>query len=331
MAAISGRSQGNWPTVFDAATCVRKGLCPVMAVRGQETGLTESHSLYFEQHGSGSNKVVLIMGLNSSSFSWGDQVELLAKNNSVLVFDNRGVGNSTTPRGPYSTSGMAEDVIALLDFVGWRTGKRDLHIVGTSLGGMIAMELSTRMTSEILSLTLSVTTPGAGLLYNFPPWKGVKTLARLFLLSSPADKIPLILDMLFPREWLESPSEGDAAQTNRGEQTRHYLRRLEITRPQTIIGHFSQMIAGLTHYVSPPRLRSISSGIPMVTILTGDSDNLIRPSNSRVLKQHMPEAELRVWEDTGHAMHIQWPKRYCNLLKETFEEGKRRHNKTSTL
>jgi pimeloyl-ACP methyl ester carboxylesterase len=69
----------------------------------------------------------------------------------------------------------------------------------------------------------------------------------------------------------------------------------------------------------------------MVTILTGDSDNLIRPSNSRVLKQHMPEAELRVWEDTGHAMHIQWPKRYCNLLKETFEEGKRRHNKTSTL
>jgi hypothetical protein len=49
MAAISGRSQGNWPTVFDAATCVRKGLCPVMAVRGQETGLTESHSLYFGQ------------------------------------------------------------------------------------------------------------------------------------------------------------------------------------------------------------------------------------------------------------------------------------------
>jgi hypothetical protein len=55
----------------------------------------------------------------------------------------------------------------------------------------------------------------------------------------------------------------------------------------------------------------------MVTILTGDSDNLIRPSNSRVLKQHMPEAELRVWEDTGHAMHIQWPTRYCNLLNET--------------
>jgi hypothetical protein len=82
---------------------------------------------------------------------------------------------------------MAEDAIALLDFVGWRIAKRDLHIVGTSLGGMIAMGMSatvvcfvcrstddlqglpTRMTSEILSLILSVTTPGAGLLYNFPP------------------------------------------------------------------------------------------------------------------------------------------------------------------
>jgi pimeloyl-ACP methyl ester carboxylesterase len=106
------------PTAFDTATCVRKGLCPVMAVRGQDTSPVESHSLYFgqslspasltrfhrspEQHGTGPNKVVLIMGLNSSSFSWGNQVELLAKHNSVLVLDNRGVGNSSTPRGPYS-------------------------------------------------------------------------------------------------------------------------------------------------------------------------------------------------------------------------------------
>jgi len=329
MAAIPETSLGDWPTAFDAATCIRKGLCPVMAVQGQETSLTESHSLYFEQHGTGENKVVLIMGLNTSSFSWGDQVELLSKDNSVLVFDNRGVGNSTTPRGPYSTSAMAEDVIALLEFVGWRTGKRDLHIVGTSLGGMIALELSTRIQSEILSLTLGVTTPGAGFLGNFPPWEGVKTLARLFLLSAPEDKVPLVLNMLFPREWLESPSENNPSETNRTEQTRQYLRRLEITRPQTVVGHFSQMVAGLTHHISPARLRSISSGIPKVTIVTGDSDNLIRPVNSRVLKEHMTEAELKTWDQTGHALHAQWPKRYCDLLNKTFEEGKRRHNDPS--
>jgi len=205
-----------------------------------------------------------------------------------------------------------------------------LHIVGISLGGMIAMELSTRIQEEILSLTLSVTTPGAGVLHNLPPWKGISTLARLFLLSSPADKVPLILDMLFPQGWLDLPSEENPEETNRVEQTRDYLRRLEITRPQTIIGHFSQMVAGLTHYVSPGRLSSISAGIPKVTIVTGDSDNLVRPENSQTLKKYMKEAELIVWEKTGHALHAQWPKRYCEVLNRTFEEGKRRHSEAST-
>ena len=109
----------------------------------------ESHSLYFEQHGKGSTyKILLINGLNSSSYGWQGQVEWFGggkafredgkeEQSTVLVFDNRGVGNSGYPRGPYTTSGMAEDIITLLDYVGW-TGEREVHVVGISLGGMIA-------------------------------------------------------------------------------------------------------------------------------------------------------------------------------------------------
>ena len=78
---------------------------------------------------------------------------------------------------------MAEDVICLLDTLGW-TGTRELHVVGISLGGMIAQggyivlflvsnqhrtELASRIPQRIASLTLAVTTPGGRPWNNFPP------------------------------------------------------------------------------------------------------------------------------------------------------------------
>jgi len=138
------------PGYFPTSTCIRKGLCPVTQLRPQGSKLVESHSLYFEQHGKGSTyKIILINGLNSNSYGWQGQVEWFGsgkafqedgkgeEQSTVLVFDNRGVGNSGYPRGPYTTSAMAEDVITLLDYVGW-TGEREVHVVGISLGGMIA-------------------------------------------------------------------------------------------------------------------------------------------------------------------------------------------------
>ena len=50
------------PTIFDPATCTRKGLCPIMKVRKQNGSPLESHSLYYEIHGSGPEKVIFIMG-----------------------------------------------------------------------------------------------------------------------------------------------------------------------------------------------------------------------------------------------------------------------------
>lgn len=66
------------------------------------------------------------------------------------------------------TSEMAEDTITLLNYIGW-TAKRDIHIVGGSLGGMIAMEIATRIPERIISLTLGVTTAGGRPWSNLPP------------------------------------------------------------------------------------------------------------------------------------------------------------------
>lgn len=81
------------------------------------------------------------------------------------------------------------------------------------------------------------------------------------------------------------------------------------------------MCAGLTHYVSPERLRTISSSIPKVTLLTGDEDNLVAPRHSQEIKDCMPAAELVKWEGTGHGIHVQRPGRFNELLERTFREG----------
>jgi len=311
------------PTFFDPSTCVRKGLCPVTRLRGQSETV-ESHSLYFEQHGSGPEKVVFIMGLNSSSFSWSDQVKHFARTgtHSALVFDNRGVGNSGVPRGPYTTKGMAEDVVVLLDFLGW---KEDLHVVGISLGGMVAQELATQIPDRIVSLVLCVTKAGELSWNGFTPWKGMSTILRLMTITDVDVKVPMILGMVFPDRWLDAQDPDDPeGRTNRQVQTDIYKHRAEVTRPQTLLGSISQISAGITHRLTPARLRSIAASIPKVLIVTGDDDNLINPSNSRDLAARMPGSELVIWEGTGHALHAQWPKRFNELLERAFREGKER-------
>ncbi|KAJ7470341.1 alpha/beta-hydrolase [Mycena latifolia] len=312
-------------TIFDTATCSRKGLCPVTRIRNQVETF-ESHSLYYEIHGTGPEKLVFVMGLNSSSFAWLAQVQHFGRlsDYSMLVFDNRGVGHSGVPRGPYTTSGMAEDAIVLLDYLGW-TEKRDLHVVGISLGGMISQELATRIPERIASLTLAVTTPGGHPWTNLPPWKGFTSLARLMFTPDLNLKIPIILDMVYPLQWLDEPAEDDKeGRSNREIQTEIYRHRITITAPQHLVGALSQMSAGLTHHVTQQRLRAISEVIPKVLILTGDEDNLVAPSNSRYMKNCMPDAELEEWKGTGHALHVQQPKQFNQLLERVFKEGRRK-------
>lgn len=84
------------------------------------------------------------MGLGGFKTAWQRQTKdfshTQADKYSSLIIDNRGVGESDKPMMRYSTSEMARDVLEVLDNIGW-TEKRQLHVVGISMGGMIAQEL----------------------------------------------------------------------------------------------------------------------------------------------------------------------------------------------
>jgi predicted alpha/beta-fold hydrolase len=84
------------------------------------------------------------MGLGGMKYAWQRQTQDFAHAKgdqySSLVIDNRGIGDSDKPKFRYSTSEMAKDIVELVDHLGW-TNKRELHVIGISMGGMIAQEL----------------------------------------------------------------------------------------------------------------------------------------------------------------------------------------------
>ena len=90
------------------------------------------------------------------------------------------------------------------------------------------------------------------------------------------------------------------------------------------MGAMSQMYAGLTHRVTPERLSQIARTIPKVIILTGDDDNLVDPSNSIYLSNMMPGSEFVQWEITGHAIHLQHPQRFNDLVERVSKEGRQK-------
>lgn len=100
------------------------------------------------------------MGLGGMRYAWQRQTKdfghIQADKYSCLVYDNRGIGDSDKPRARYSTSEMAKDVLEVIDYLGW-TDTRQLHVIGISMGGMIAQEvvsLNPHMCIELESVVL---------------------------------------------------------------------------------------------------------------------------------------------------------------------------------
>src|SRR5262245_40350600 len=94
--------------------------------------------LYFEHAGETGTPVLLLTGWAVGGGVWEYQVPALAPRHRVAWLDNRGAGKTTAPTRAWTTAEMARDALALMDHLGWP----DAHIVGASMGGMIAQEIA---------------------------------------------------------------------------------------------------------------------------------------------------------------------------------------------
>ncbi|PLW26262.1 hypothetical protein PCANC_27499 [Puccinia coronata f. sp. avenae] len=307
------------PTILEPETCVKKGLCTVAQGRAVQT-----HQLYYELHGTldGAQKMLFVMGLNNSCQGWSNQVKHFSRkpDHSVLVFDNRGVGNSDAgPMGIYKTSEMAKDAEDLMKHLGW-TQERSVHLIGVSMGGMISQELCLLVPKRFKSVSFVSTKAGDKL--DLPPLKGLYMLTRLISRTvSEQQSIEMLMDALFPEEFLAQPTEG--GRTQREEMEANLVERMRKTRKQPAKGMMGQVSAVLRHSCPAASLDRMARELApaKLLVLTGDRDQLIHTARSDDLHQALPGSELLRIPGAGHAICSQLPDQFNALLERVMEEG----------
>jgi pimeloyl-ACP methyl ester carboxylesterase len=108
--------------------------------------------IYYDIQGEG-DPLLLIMGFLSDSQMWMLQTPVFAPLYKVITFDNRGVGRSSVPPGPYTMEQMAADALAVMD----AAGVDRAHVCGISMGSAIAQHVAIKAPERVRSLTLAAT------------------------------------------------------------------------------------------------------------------------------------------------------------------------------
>src|SRR5262244_2108372 len=117
--------------------------------------VNQGAKIYWDEQGQG-EPLLLIMGLGYPSDAWYRTRPVLAAKYRTIALDNRGVGRSEMPAGPYAIALMASDAAAVLDAAGVETA----HVFGISMGGMIAQEFALQYPKRVRSLILGCTAAG---------------------------------------------------------------------------------------------------------------------------------------------------------------------------
>ena len=235
--------------------------------------------LHHVEAGSG-EPLLLIMGFGGDHLAWAFQVPALSARYRVITFDHRGAGRSSVPDEPYSTRVMAQDAVGLLDALGVERA----HVLGVSLGGMIAQEVALNHPGRVRSLQLHCTyaRPDRYMLALMDAWRTVRARA------TPEEWLRTVALWLFsPRTYAERP---DFVET---------VIQTALTNPHP----FS--LTGFLRQGDAVRGHDALDRLPGLTCPTlvsvAEDDILVPPRFAREVAAATPGAELRVIAGAGHA------------------------------
>jgi 3-oxoadipate enol-lactonase len=243
--------------------------------------MNQGARIYWDEQGEG-DPVLLIMGLGWASPLWHRSRPVLSARYRTVAFDNRGVGRSEVPPGPYPIGLMASDAAAVLD----AARVESAHVFGVSMGGMIAQEFALTYPHRVRSLILGCTAAGGPGAVRAEP-EVIEVLTRRDM--SPEEYAgainPYIYDPGTPHERREEDM---------------VLRRKWWPDPA---GHLAQL-QGIMAWEAYSRLDQI--GVPTL-VIHGESDQLVPPANGKLIAGRIRNAKLVLIPHAGHILATDQP------------------------
>lgn len=237
--------------------------------------------------------LVVINGFGGTQSALFVMVRAFARHYRVVTFDNRGIGGSDKPTGLYSVRTMADDTVGLMDSLGIDKA----HLMGLSMGGMIAQEMAIEYPQRVGKLILCSTSAGGEpfreLWFDLieasnPDWNRSRSdLAEVDLRKLISSEAPLLFNRPFNRLVITALSR--------------LLLRLGVAKVP--VGQLQAMMS----YDALGRLDKIQAP---TLVLSGSKDGLMPPHSGEVLASHIKSAKLVIIEGGAHAWQGDMPGRF---------------------
>ncbi len=248
----------------------------------------------WEERGAG-QPLVLVHGLGYGRWGWEPVVEAFAERFRVITLDNRGIGDSDVPPGPYTAGDMAADVAGVLD----AAGVARAHVVGTSLGGMVAQELALSFPDRVDRLVLVCTTPGGPRAFPFP-------VGTQRLLDDARNLSPEVALRRFVENALAPDTPAECPELV------ERLYALRLAHPPDPAG-WSAQAAVSTSFDVFDRVGAIETP---TLVVHGTADAVVDSRNAPLLAERLPNARLELVEGAGHLLFWEDPEQFVALVTE---------------
>jgi 3-oxoadipate enol-lactonase len=258
-------------------------------------------TLNYVRRGSG-EPMLLIQGMSGNHLSWGEPfLTELERDFDLVAYDHRGVGKSSRVTDPFSIGDLADDAAAVLDALGWDSA----HVVGISMGGMVAQELALRHPQRVRTLTLGCTYcggEGSALTSN-------EVFAKLAEAMMSGDR-----DRAIATSYEVNISPGYGA--DQSAYGTFYEMATALPTPVPVIMLQAQAVQ------SHDTLSRLGEIVVPTLVIHGTVDEMLPYSNAVLIAARIPGARLVTLEDVGHMFWWEQPERSAQAIRELVERGR---------